>query len=90
MGFVEILRNCRYRESKIVGRDVGCRVIWGEGIGEVLLGSGGRGIIDVFGLMEVRYSVVKLIACRIMLTSSMRAPLGEGGCVEGCDVLVGG
>jgi hypothetical protein len=73
-----------------VGRDVACRVIWGEGIVEVLLGSGGRGIIDVFGLMEVRYSVVKLIACRIMLTSSMRAPLGEGGCVEGCDVLVGG
>ena len=73
-----------------MGRDVGCRVIWGEGIGEVFLGSGGRGIIDVFRLMEVRYSVVKLTACKIMLTSSMNAPLGEGVCVEGCDVLVGG
>ena len=55
----------------------------------MFLGDGGRGIIDVFGLMEVRYSVVKLTACRIMPTSSMRAPLGEEGCVKGCGDLVG-
>ena len=56
--YLALRGNCWFEEGMKVGRDVGCRVIWVEGIVEVVLGDEGREIIDVIELMEVRYAVV--------------------------------
>ena len=58
--YLALRENCWFEEGMKVGRDVGCRVIWVEGIVEVVLGDGGRGIIDAIGPMGVRYVVVNL------------------------------
>jgi hypothetical protein len=58
--YLALRGNCWFEEGMKVGRDVGCRVIWVEGIVEMVLGEEGRGIIDVIRPMGVRYAVVNL------------------------------